>query len=607
MKIKTVLLLSSLTLVFSIGVIATITLLATMQTDRIAAQGNRATTFIGEVFSLNTLTQAYLERREDRPKEQWYAQYTRLEQTIEDPVFDMRPGRDFVPALRTDLDEIKSAFDDLVLLSQRATGDEAMVELLSGDLIIKTQRLIGRANELSNQAFARRAAARTRTDLTVFALLDVLAIASLLVTYLLYRRIVRPILELKKGAEIIGRGELGRKIGSTADDEIGQLARTFDEMSVQLRQTHDTMEQRITERTAQFKEEKTRNELLLRSIGDGVIAIDLAWNIIQWNRAASAITGYSEQAALGRPFRDIIKFIREHDRSENVLFISDAMLSNKVRFMENHTLLIRKDGTEIPVGDSAAPIVGENGKVQGAIITFRDMSQERSSQNIRSSYAYAHHQLRTPVTVAAWSIQTALDEKDPAVSQKLLDDANRAIKSVQKLSESLIEVSEIDNAMVAPEIKKASVSDLLSAAKKLVSEKATERGIKLSIAAVPKAAAVLTDKKMFVRTLYEVLDNAVEYSASGSEVVVRVVITETETRFEISDQGLGIPEAQQGIIFTKFFRGENIPENSVGAGLGLYAAKEYIKLLKGKIWFQSTEKKGTVFFISLPQKKTGDT
>lgn len=114
--------------------------------------------------------------------------------------------------------------------------------------------------------------------------------------------------------------------------------------------------------------------------------------------------------------------------------------------------------------------------------------------------------------------------------------------------------------------------------------------------------AVNTDKKLLCKALFEIVENAVAYSRPGSKVEVTASLQDQEKKLlvEVSDTGVGIPEEEQPIIFTKFFRGSNRGKEVVGDGLGLYLAKAYVILLGGKIWFESVEGKGTTFFISLP-------
>lgn len=596
MRIKTLLTLSATYLVLSTGIVASIAVFASRETYRIAVQGDTAKELMKQVFELSTLTRSYLENRDERPKAQWQVQFARMEQTVASAAFEEKPGSDFVPVLRDDMSGIKSSFDDLVARPK----DGPAARLVAEDLLVKVQRLIAQTDALAKAAHDERTAARSRKDRLILALLALLAACAIAVLYVIYRRIARPLVRLQKGAEVVGKGKLQYKVGMEGSDEIGRLSRAFDDMTAKLKKSYDTLEDKVEERTRQLKEANRKNELLLQSIGDGVIAIDKNWNIIQWNPAASRITGWSEEEAVGRPFRDIVKFLREHDRSENVLFISDAMLSKKVRFMEDHTVVVRKDGSELPVGDSAAPIIADDGDVRGAIITFRDMSREREAQLVRSNYAYAHHQLRTPVTVAAWSIQAALDEKDPAAARMAVANAAKAMQSVSKLTEGLVEVSGLENGMLIPKMAEVNVASLIDEVVSSLLAKAGERRVRLVVEPVPPSVTVAADKKLLGRALQEVISNAIEYGDAESEAHVRVKATTEGILFEIANQGMGIPQPQLGMVFTKFFRGVNVPAESTGAGLGLYIAKEYLKLCKGKIWFESREKEGATFYVSLP-------
>ncbi|MEK7520729.1 MAG: cache domain-containing protein [Patescibacteria group bacterium] len=119
---------------------------------------------------------------------------------------------------------------------------------------------------------------------------------------------------------------------------------------------------------------RQREKVFMESIGDGVLAIDKEWNICLWNKAASEITGWSQEEAIGKPFRSIMKLIRAHDRKEDIVFIEETLLYGEGRKMENGSILITKDKKEISLSDSAAPIFDPSGKVSGVIIIFRPAS-----------------------------------------------------------------------------------------------------------------------------------------------------------------------------------------------------------------------------------------
>jgi signal transduction histidine kinase len=207
------------------------------------------------------------------------------------------------------------------------------------------------------------------------------------------------------------------------------------------------------------------------------------------------------------------------------------------------------------------------------------------------------------VTKALWSLEAVLKERDGATIQKNAVIAYQALTSMEKLAEELITTSEIDQGTVVPKITKIKIVDVLDKVLREAKEKSEAWKVAMKIEPISAIAAMNTDPKLFSRVLGEVLENAIFYSPEGGVIEVRVEATNGDMLFEVSDNGIGIPEKQQTLVFTKFFRATNVDTNEIpGMGLGLFIAREYVKLLNGKIWFQSTEKEGTTFSILLPQK-----
>ena len=307
------------------------------------------------------------------------------------------------------------------------------------------------------------------------------------------------------------------------------------------------------------------------------------------------------QECLGQRLRERVKFVRTRDRAESVLFISDAIISGETRSPDEETLLISKSGAELPVKNTATPIFGFDGKPIGAMITFHDTSKERGASMIRSSFAYAHHQLRTPVTAAMWNIELALEDCTNKVLKKRIAEALHSMESVKKLVNELIEVSEIDQGLIMAKKEQVPLAKLISEVVEVAKEKAGKRNVALEVSQVSETATLECDRKLLGRVLEEILDNAISYSDTARKVWFNVSLTLTGLLFEVKDEGIGIPPEQQGIVYTKFFRGQNIPPESIGAGLGLYISNELVKFMNGKIWFRSDSKDGTIFYVSLPQ------
>jgi PAS domain S-box-containing protein len=346
---------------------------------------------------------------------------------------------------------------------------------------------------------------------------------------------------------------------------------------------------------------RQKERIYLESVGDGLIAIDRSWNIVLWNKAASILTGFPKEEVMGKPFRDIVKFIRESDRKENIVFIEETMLFGKTRLMEDHTVLVTKSGNEIPVGDSAAPIFDSSGRVVGAIIIFRDISKEREVGLLRSNFAYASHQLRTPVTKALWQLETVLEKNELHQIKEGVQIAFDFVKSIRRLSEQIINVSELDQGTVISKRSLLKLSDLINETVKVLENKAKLRQVGISKEPILPDLTINSDYQLLKMALIKILENAIDYNILHGKVKVRALKQEKGVVIEIEDGGIGIPDSEKPLVFNKFFRGSNFNTTDiVGAGLGLYIAKEYIKLLGGKIWFESKENKGTTFYIAIP-------
>ena len=136
------------------------------------------------------------------------------------------------------------------------------------------------------------------------------------------------------------------------------------------------------------KEQRERLHVILSSIGDAVIATDRFGRIEFMNGIAQTLTGWGQRDAVGKPLDEIFKIVNEETR-ENV--DNPALLAMKqgVTFgLSNHTLLISRDGHEIPIDDSGAPVKASDGSIVGAVLIFRDISERRRDEHARTMLSY---------------------------------------------------------------------------------------------------------------------------------------------------------------------------------------------------------------------------
>ncbi|HEY2776212.1 MAG TPA: PAS domain S-box protein [Candidatus Binatia bacterium] len=142
---------------------------------------------------------------------------------------------------------------------------------------------------------------------------------------------------------------------------------------------------RSARRRAQHEGDRTRT--ILASIGDAVIVTDAEGRITFLNGVAEELSGWRSAEAVGRPHVEVFRILHEHTRREVEDPVARALHEGKPIGLANHTLLVRKDGSECPVDDSAAPIRDHEGSIFGVILVFRDVTEQRRVQYDRERLA----------------------------------------------------------------------------------------------------------------------------------------------------------------------------------------------------------------------------
>ena len=359
--------------------------------------------------------------------------------------------------------------------------------------------------------------------------------------------------------------------------------------------------------------EKEKLGTILQSIGDGVFVVDKNLNIIVYNNTSAKLSGFTEKEAIGKPYHEILQFVYEKDGKVNDKFIKDAFLTGEVQEMNGHTELIRKDKSKIVVSDSAAPLKNEEDEIIGVVVVFRDVSKERAVDRAKTEFvSLASHQLRTPLTSINWYAEMLLSGDAGKLNKEqkdFLDEIYSGNQRMVDLVNALLNVSRIDLGTFAIEPKLVNLMEIMdSIVDELVSQ--TEvKNIKIE-KDYDKLPLINADVNLTRIIFQNLLSNAVKYTPKDGSVSIGIKKQDKDVLISVSDTGYGIPKGQQSRIFEKLFRADNVQEKAVeGTGLGLYLVKSVVETAGGKIWFESEENKGTIFYVTIPlsgmKKKEG--
>jgi PAS domain S-box-containing protein len=343
--------------------------------------------------------------------------------------------------------------------------------------------------------------------------------------------------------------------------------------------------------------EKERSEAILANIADGIVAVDRDGQVVLWNAAAQGITGVAASEALGRRPVDVLQRRLE---AEGDVTGGDRLVS------------IPRGSEDVWLSLTEAVMRDPAGAVSGRIFAFRDISGERAVEQMKSDFVSAvSHELRTPLTSIYGFAETLLradlafgDQERATFLGYIASEAERLTRIV----DTLLNVARLDSGDLTVTLAPIDVRSLITEVVAEVEESAVASGnghrFVIDLPEGPFDAH--TDRDKLRQVLSQLVDNAVKYSPEGATVTITGRQTEVAFEFLVSDEGVGIPHAEQDRIFRKFYRGEaSTREGRLGGtGLGLFIAQGLVSALGGRISVTSTEGAGACFAFAIPLVET---
>jgi PAS domain S-box-containing protein len=335
--------------------------------------------------------------------------------------------------------------------------------------------------------------------------------------------------------------------------------------------------------------ERDRNDAILSNIADGIVAIDRDGHVVLWNRAAAAITGVPPQEAVGRPPGEVLQ--RELESA------GDAPAGERL-------VSIRRGSEEIWLSLTEAVMRDPAGAVAGRIFAFRDISAERVVEQMKSEFvANVSRELRSPLTSIYGFAETLLrddvlfgEEERETFLGYIASEAGRLTTIVDRL----LSVARLDTGDLQVHLAVTDVGALVREVVRGAEQASPGHTFVLEVPA--EALQAEADQEKLRQIVTDLVENAVKYSPDGG--VVRVSARRGSEGIEVSvdDEGIGVPESERALIFSKFYRGDSDGRElaSPGTGLGLFIAKELLGAMHGRIWLQPREERGSSFVFILP-------
>jgi PAS domain S-box-containing protein len=348
----------------------------------------------------------------------------------------------------------------------------------------------------------------------------------------------------------------------------------------------------------------------LDSIGDGVITCDAGGRIQMMNPVARELTGWSQSEATGQPLEKVFHIVNEISRKTLETPVAKVKRLDRIVAVANHTVLVRKDGTELNIADSGAPIRAKNGEIIGIVLVFRDITMERKTQDALIANeklavagrlaATIAHEIHNPLDSVSNLLYLMRNGATPEESTQFMDMAEQELARVTQISRAMLGLYRESRAPVVIDLKEILQEILL-----LMERRFIELNVSVSTD-MPQSVSVAAFPAELRQVFTNLIANAAEAASPGGQVKVSIkpqVAGRPQTAgaeaagqkmqagatVTIADNGSGITAEVEPHLFQPFFttKGER------GTGLGLWVSRGIINKHGGTISLKSDTSQAT--------------
>ncbi len=355
-------------------------------------------------------------------------------------------------------------------------------------------------------------------------------------------------------------------------------------------------------RAQSLAKEQQRRATIFEQSAEGILSVDAALRILDFNPAMERLTGWREHEVVGRFY---VEVLRPKDRQGHDLGLQGSPILQAFagqHVVDREMLIVARDGQQFDVSVTASCIYAAHSEPTIGILSVRDITQLRTQEEQRSTFiSVISHELQTPIAIIKGYAST-LARADATLNPEALRVRLQAIEEeadrLNKLVGNLLYASRIQAGGLQMEITPLDLARLVERVAERQRVKSPNATIALDLPA--HLPLVMGDRERIEEVLQNLLDNAIKYSPGKVEIMVNCRATSDEVIVSVSDQGMGISLREQEQIFARFHRaGEGISQGIQGAGLGLYICRAIIEAHGGRLWVESTLHSGSTFSFSV--------
>ena len=425
-------------------------------------------------------------------------------------------------------------------------------------------------------------------------------ILSILITtiigFVASKTVTSSIEKMSAQVKTMASGNYGTVVGINTNDEIGDLAKVFNQISKRIKEEQDVTET-----------ERRKLATIIESMMDGIITTDTNGKVILINTSAGDMIDAPENEILiGKDALKLLN-ISEYESIGEIIEAEDSLLVNASE--DDESLLLRAEFSKI-LKEENEDLSQVSTELEGYIIVLYDVTdQERQERERREFVSTVSHELRTPLTTMNSYIE-ALEEgviNDKELAPQFIDTIHKETTRMIRMVNELMQLGKMD---IKEEHYDKEFIDINKLIEQISDRFELTHPEKNFIKYIPKTPIFVEgDQDKLTQVFDNIMNNAIKYSPNGKNITVRVRQNYNHNRVSISikDEGVGIPLVHIDKIFKRFYRVDKSRQRTMGGtGLGLALAKNIVEAHRGRIWAQSREGYGSIIFVTLPCENMDD-